>query len=410
MNVQKSIDKYSFLISYLESHGYSSIYISRFKTVMRRIAKDEKSIQNSRDFYERVYQGYLKRSKSKDYLRGIRSIIRIIRMYDIYGTYPDVHKKSTFLKDNAYDKLNAEFKEVVNFYEETEKLRKKSRTVYHEANNATTFFLYLQVHGCETLISILERAVLSVFYRNGEVCRSASYKKNIAAVLKANIIRDNIFKTILSYLPNLVERRKTIQYLAWDEVEKVKATLSDPDGRLSLRDRAIGTIVLYTGLRGCDITSLTIDDIDWDREIINIKQQKTEASLCLPLRPIVGNAIFDYIMQERPETPEYRHIFIRRVKPFVPLGETAMYTISCKIMKTAGIRHNVGDRRGLHIFRHHVATAMLGNNVSRPVISSTLGHISPDSLEIYLSSDFKHLKEYSLSIEEYPVNEKLFEL
>jgi hypothetical protein len=50
----------------------------------------------------------------------------------------------------------------------------------------------------------------------------------------------------------------------------------------------------------------------------------------------------------------------------------------------------------------------LGNGVPQPVISRTLGHTSPNSLEAYLSADFKHLKECALSIEGFPVSEGVF--
>lgn len=41
--------------------------------------------------------------------------------------------------------------------------------------------------------------------------------------------------------------------------------------------------------------------------------------------------------------------------------------------------------------------------VQQPVISATLGHASPDSLDRYLSAEFKRLKECSLSIEHFPI-------
>jgi len=63
----------------------------------------------------------------------------------------------------------------------------------------------------------------------------------------------------------------------------------------------------YTGLRGCDIAGLTIDSIDWDRDFIHIKQQKTEIPLELPLTAVVGNGIYDYLTSESPHT-ESRYI------------------------------------------------------------------------------------------------------
>ena len=69
-----------------------------------------------------------------------------------------------------------------------------------------------------------------------------------------------------------------------------------------------------------------------------------------------------------------------------------------------------GGRTGVRIFRHHLATALLGNHVSSLVISSILGHTSVESIKPYVDADLEHLRECSLSIEDYPVAKKVFEL
>jgi len=176
---------------------------------------------------------------------------------------------------------------------------------------------------------------------------------------------------------------------------------------LTLRDKAIGVLALYTGLRGCDIVGLTLDAINWDKDLIYIKQQKTESPLELPLTAIVGNAIYDYLTSERPHT-ESRYIFISQNKPYDRLKNRSIGNVAALIMKTAGIRQSKGDRKGFHIFRHHLATSLLGNGVPQPVISRTLGHTSPDSLEPYLRADFPHLKECSINIERFPVSKEVF--
>ncbi|WP_413357089.1 tyrosine-type recombinase/integrase [Robertmurraya sp. 2P01SA] len=90
------------------------------------------------------------------------------------------------------------------------------------------------------------------------------------------------------------------------------------------------------------------------------------------------------------------------------MNSRSIGNVSGRIMKVAGIRQKKGDRKGFHIFRHHLATALLGNGIPQPVISRTLGHTSPDSLEAYLSADFLHLKECSISIEQFPVSKEVF--
>jgi len=76
-------------------------------------------------------------------------------------------------------------------------------------------------------------------------------------------------------------------------------------------------------------------------------------------------------------------------------------------MSVAKIREMAGDRKGFHIFRHHMATALLENGISQPIISRILGHTSPASLDTYLSADFPHLKECALSIERFPLRKEV---
>jgi integrase len=307
--------------------------------------------------------------------------------------------------------LSLEFKSVIDFYCETEKKcgRKKYSTVYTESHNASTFFLSLQQKGINSLGEITEEAVLSIFISSdGKQLRSCSYKKNIAAVIKACIpYHPETCPQILAFLPALRETRKNIQYLTSEEIHKVKETLVDEENSITHRNRAIGMLAFYTGLRGCDIAGLTFDDINWDSDLIYIKQQKTKVPLEIPLTAIVGNAIYDYLTLERPHT-ESSYIFVSQLKPYIRLKNRSIGNVAVRIMKAAGIRQSEGDRKGFHIFRHHLAMKLLGNDIPQPVISRTLGHTSPNSLEPYLRADFPNLKKCSISIERFPVRKEVF--
>lgn len=207
--------------------------------------------------------------------------------------------------------------------------------------------------------------------------------------------------------PIFPAEKKNIQYLTKNEIKQIKLIL-DNDTSVSLQDKAVGLLAYYTGLRSCDITALSLNDIDWEHDIIHISQQKTGAPLTLPMRASVGNALFDYITTERPKSSE-NTVFLTVNAPYRKLHTSNLNAICVSIMKKAEIRNNAGDRRGFHLFRHHLATSLLENGVQQPVISSTLGHQSPNSLNSYLSSDFLHLKECALSINSFPVGKKIFE-
>lgn len=79
-----------------------------------------------------------------------------------------------------------------------------------------------------------------------------------------------------------------------------------------------------------------------------------------------------------------------------------------KYTRAAGVRRSPGERRGSHIFRHHLATHLAGKGFAQPVISNTLGHSEPTTLSYYLSADMVHLRELALSIEQFPLGKEVF--
>jgi len=392
----------------METNGYSNVYIDRLKREIEKIL----SAVNSKEWscYTDVYLEYTKTSHSPGYLRNKRTFIGAIEQFDVQGRYPDRRSRNELFERGTYPLLSPEFKSIIDYYCEAERKRgKKLTTIYTESHNASTFFLFLQQNGMDSLVKITEEAVLSIFMSSdGTLIRSCSYKKNIAAVLKACIPNHpETCHRILAFLPALRETRKNIQYLTSEEIQKIKDALGYGKNSLTLCDKAIGMLALYTGLRSCDIAGMTLGSIEWDRDLICIRQQKTEFPLELPLTAVVGNAIYDYLSSERPHT-ESRYIFVSQNKPYGRLKNGSIGNVAVRIMKAAGTRQSKGDRKGFHIFRHHLATALLGNGVPQPIISRTLGHASPDSLEVYLSADFPHLKECSMGIERFPVAEEVF--
>ena len=410
MNTQHLEDNYPRLIFYLEESGYSRIYISRFKQEINRIL----SMSPLKDWssYMDIYWGYAKSSNSMDYLRNKRTIIGSIEQFDIFGRYPDGRHRHELYPRSSYVFLSEEFKSIIDCYFEAEsKGGKKKSTIYTESHNAATFLLSLQGKGMNALDEITEEAVLSFFVSSeGTKLRGCSYKKNIAAVFKAcePFFPHGSCSKVLAFLPAFREKRKNIQYLTPEEIVKIKAALTSAESSLPLRDKAVGLLALHTGLRCCDIAGMTMNSIDWSEDLIRVKQQKTDVPLELPLTAIVGNAIFVYITTERPKTG-LAEIFLSQGRPYRALRSKSLSNVADKIMKAASIRQENGSRRGFHIFRHHLATALLRNGIPQPVISRTLGHTSPGSLDAYLSADFPHLKECSLSVEPFSLRKEVIQ-
>jgi integrase len=410
MNIKKLSENYGKLIQHLQQNKYSKAYIRRLKTEIKWLIcnNDEYRFLTYKDAYR--IRGNC--TVSKDMKRWYRLAYGIIMRFDIYDEYPDRTRKEPLIKRDAYSQLNATFKEVIDLYMAADEMRGlKKYTIKNNASKASCFFLAMQDKGFLGFDEIKEVDVMSFFTdEEGEIVLSSSYKKAVASVLKSHLgIFDESSKRILAYLPILRPKRKNIQYLTPEEVNSIHQALSDGN-TLSLRDKAIGLLLFFTGIRGCDIAQIEFSDIDWDKEEIRINQQKTSNSLILPLTITVGNAIYDYIVNERPKSIETTHIFLNEVKPYIPVKPKTMWNIASKIYKEAGVRQNLSDKRGTHLFRYNLVTSLAGNNIARPIISDILGHSDPNSLDYYLFADMVHLRECALSIENFPINEEVFRL
>lgn len=401
MNLQHLREHHNELLVFMENSGYAARYVQRFRLAISRILLE--SNQDRWMSYTDIYMDYEHKSDSKAYLKQMRTVIGGIEQFDLYGRMPDARHRHTLFGRGSYFMLIPEFRELIDFFQGHERqCGRKESSITNVSRNTATFFHHLQNQGATCLKDITETAVQSFFIStDGKAIRSASYKANILSLLKVCLERkEKECNVLISYLPDLKRRRKNIQYLTKDEISAVHSTLNLQ--AVSLRNKAIITLLLFTGIRSSDIANLSLDAINWKDETITISQQKTGHLLQLPLTPLIGNTIFDYLTQERPHT-NCNRLFLSETRPYSPLANNSIENIVAKIFKLAGIRQAPGERKGTHIFRHNVASSMLENGIRHPVISKVLGHSSPDSLHTYLSADFKHLKECALGLEDFPI-------
>ena len=396
---------YPLLLSYMETESYSKQYIQYIEKDILWIINE--SSHYAWRSYDDIYQTYVDKWSNKTTLNHKKRRLLVIERFDLESKMPNGLKHAH--KSSAYDSLSAEFKEFIDTYRNLEGLGYSKKYLKNTSYMVCSFLLDLQNKGINSFKSVTEESVLDVFSSDGKICRSYNFKYTVEFAFKTCLpfYGDGICSRMLSYLPALPHIKKNVQYLTKEEMWRIKSVL-EKDNTLSLQNKAICLLALYTGMRSSDICSLTFKSIDWDNDLIRIKQQKTDAALVLPLRAVVGNAIFDYITKERPKSSADT-IFLTVNAPYRRLHSSNLNAICVSIMGKAGIRQNPGDRKGMHLFRHYLATSLLGYGVEQPIISSTLGHQSPSSLAPYLSADFTHLKECALNIERFPVRKEVFQ-
>ena len=146
------------------------------------------------------------------------------------------------------------------------------------------------------------------------------------------------------------------------------------------RDYAILLLLVTYGLRAREVGALTLDDIDWKRDRLDVRARKAGHSTAYPLAPPVGGeALLDYLKQRRPETPE-RAVFFRAYAPYTPLSRVAVSMRAKWYLRKAGI--NV-PRPGSHTLRHSCVQRLVDSGFSLKTIGDFVGHRSPDATKIY---------------------------
>ena len=206
---------------------------------------------------------------------------------------------------------------------------------------------------------------------------------------------------LLSEVPDKLLRKRAIIPVLTQEEEQAVWDVLKTDA-VSSRDKAIMVLSLLTGLRAVDIVNLKLSDINWKCDVISISQRKTNEPLVLPLLPAIGNAMVGYIVNDRPKI-DSQYVFLSYLAPHKLLKDhSSCYFIVRNIFLRAGVRLG-NELKGTRLLRHHVASKMLKKGVAVQTISLTLGHVNPNSADIYLTTDEKGLRDCALNLSVIPM-------
>ena len=178
-------------------------------------------------------------------------------------------------------------------------------------------------------------------------------------------------------------------------VQKVPEILSLPEcraivnGTVNIRDRAIITLVLYTGLRNGELRNIHVQDVDLKNRIIFVRDHGQGIKKNRERKVVMGQdcakAVGEW-MKIRPalESPElFVNCYGKQLARFRPT----------KIVQEAAARVGIEKRVYLHLLRHTCASTMLRSGIPITEVALQLGHKSLNSTMVYLHADVDGLKE-----------------
>lgn len=146
------------------------------------------------------------------------------------------------------------------------------------------------------------------------------------------------------------------------------------------RDYAMILLMSTLGLRASEVAFLKLDDLKWRESSLKIVTPKNRRTMTLPLPPVTGRAIAEYLRHGRPVT-SHRHVFARHCAPrHVPLSASTIRAMTVRAYRRCGFS---SQWCGTHILRHTVATQLHQRGAALKEVADLLGHRSIETSAIY---------------------------
>jgi site-specific recombinase XerD len=159
------------------------------------------------------------------------------------------------------------------------------------------------------------------------------------------------------------------------DVEEIVSSFEGDDA-LAVRNRALVELVYSAGLRSAEAVGLDLGDVDFEQEIVHVRQGKGAKDRVVPLGEEAAALLARYLHTARPQLARG--------------AENALF------LSARGRRLDTSTLRRLvphpHRLRHAFATHLLEGGADLRTIQELLGHSSLSATQVYSHVDAKRLQ------------------
>jgi integrase/recombinase XerD len=225
--------------------------------------------------------------------------------------------------------------------------------------------------------------------RNNRLAAIRSFFRHVAMNEPAHALH---CQRILA-IPQKRSQKKTIEFLPREEIEALVAA-PDTATWIGRRDRTLLLVLVQTGLRVSELTSLRSDSVVLDAGAHVRCHGKGRKQRCTPLRQDAVAALRAWLDEQRPAQAD----------PLFPssrggrLSTDAVERLVAKYVSTARSScPSIADKHVTpHVLRHSAAMALRERGADLSVIALWLGHESVETTQMYLHADIR-IKEQALA-------------
>lgn len=166
------------------------------------------------------------------------------------------------------------------------------------------------------------------------------------------------------------------KFLRRGEVERLFASLT-VDTPTEIRTYAMVHLAYTLGLRPVEISTITLDDISFQKAELTVRRRKTNNPAILPIAETTLKAVAAYVLKGRP-TSTYREVFLSSYEPHRPVNPGVVIHHIAKAMRKAGLGSTT------YWLRHSYAQQLLHIGRSIYEIKEMMGHENIQSTQGYL--------------------------
>jgi integrase/recombinase XerD len=142
--------------------------------------------------------------------------------------------------------------------------------------------------------------------------------------------------------------------------------------------KAFLCLAAYGGLRACEIAPIKGEDIDWERRILIIREQKGGSTGSIPLNAVLYDCLNKY--------PAKGYLFRKKDGTDQPLKAHNV------ARKGNDYLHSLGIDDTFHSLRHWFGTQCYRNSRDLRATQEALRHRSPESTQIYTKIEFDEVR------------------
>jgi site-specific recombinase XerD len=148
---------------------------------------------------------------------------------------------------------------------------------------------------------------------------------------------------------------------------------------------------LDLGLRSCEIANLKISDIDWRAGTVTLSGTKSLRQDILPLPMETGQALADYLQNERPRSTSSSAFVLHLGDHDRPMSPDAVRGVIRWAYRRIGLTHTRS-----HALRHAFACRLVENGSSLKEVADLLRHRSLNTTLIYAKLDTPRLSAVAM--------------